>query len=234
MSMADEDPGFSIHFEIYSKAEISEIIDLIDNAHQNNLSFKNTSSLYAVRRFIVELPQLVPILFNRNLSELIYSKFGTGYFISKSIYFDKPPNSNWFVAYHQDLTIAVEKKVKMPGFNAWTVKHDQLAVQPPLSLLVNNFTVRIHLDDTNDHNGALRVIPGSHMKGICRTDMIDRNFDSEVICNVPGGGVMLMRPLLLHASSKSASQTRRRVIHIEFSKQELPEPLQWAEKYILE
>ena len=218
--------GFSIHHDIYSKEEINKIIEVIDNSKQH--------SPYAKRRFIAELPQLVPILFNRHLNELIYNEFDKSYFITKSIYFDKPPNSNWFVAYHQDLTISVDKKVKMQGFNSWTHKDEQYAVQPPISVLENNFTVRIHLDDTHDQNGALRVIPGSHLKGICRTDMIDRNFDSEIICNVPSGGVMLMRPLLLHASSKSASQNRGRVIHIEFSKQELPEPLQWSEKYILE
>ena len=232
--MIAADPGFTIHPDIYSTEEINDIITIIDKSGHNNTNFRRNSTPYAIRNFISAFPQLIPILFNRQLIELISTKFGRGYFISKSIYFDKPPNANWFVAYHQDITISVDKKVKMPGFNSWTVKHEQFSVQPPVSILENNFTVRIHLDDTTDNNGALRVIPGSHLKGISRTDKINCISDGEVICNVPRGGVMLMRPLLLHASGKSTSQSRRRVIQIEFSKQELPEPLQWSEKYIPE
>lgn len=231
--MTPSDPGFSIHPEIYSAEEIDDIINIIDKPGNNNSSFRRNAALYAVRNFISAFPPLIPIIFNPQLKELLHDNFGDEYFISKSIYFDKPPNSNWFVAYHQDLTISVEKKVKMPGFNSWTVKHEQFSVQPPISILESNFTVRIHLDDTDNSNGALRVIPGSHLKGICRTDKINNINDGEVICSVPKGGVMLMRPLLLHASSKSASQSRRRVIQIEFSRQELPEPLQWSEKYVL-
>lgn len=230
--MTPPDPGYSIHPEIYSAEEIDDILKIIDKPAINNSSFRKNDALYAVRDFISAFPSLIPILFNPQLKELLHDKFGDGYFISKSIYFDKPPNSNWFVAYHQDLTISVDKKVKMPGFNSWTVKHEQFSVQPPIPILENNFTVRIHLDDTDNSNGALRVIPGSHLKGICRTDKINNINDGEVICSVPKGGVMLMRPLLLHASSKSASQSRRRVIQLEFSKQELPEPLQWSEKYV--
>ena len=86
----------------------------------------------------------------------------------KSIYFDKPAGSNWFVSYHQDLTISVNAKIDLGGFGPWTVKQDQYAVQPPLQILENNFTIRIHLDDTDENNGALKVIPGSHLKGVCR------------------------------------------------------------------
>lgn len=49
-------------------------------------------------------------------------------------------------------------------------------------------------------------------------------------CRVPRGGAMIMRPLLQHASSRSSSGKRRRVIHIEFSNAELPVGLNWAER----
>lgn len=39
----------------------------------------------------------------------------------------------------------------------------------------------------------------------------------SVDCLVPRGGVLAMRPLLIHASSKSQSQRPRRVLHIEFA-----------------
>lgn len=147
----------------------------------------------------------------------------------KSIYFDKPALSNWFVAYHQDLTISVDKKSDVNGYNLWTVKDGQFAVQPPLHILQDNFTIRIHLDDTDENNGALKVISGSHNKGIYRPETIDWSQQKEVICNVKKGGIMLMKPLLLHASGRTQSNRQRRVIHIEFSRSKLADGVNWAE-----
>jgi len=148
----------------------------------------------------------------------------------KSIYFDKPAGSNWFVSYHQDLTISVNAKIDLGGFGPWTVKQDQYAVQPPLQILENNFTIRIHLDDTDENNGALKVIPGSHLKGVCRQNTTSLLPDEEIVCRVNKGGIMIMRPLLLHASERTTNAKSRRVIHVEFSKCSLPKPLQWSEK----
>lgn len=93
------------------------------------------------------------------------------------------------------------------------------------------FTIRIHLDDTNDKNGALKVIPGSQNKVLSQQEieLITENSIPK-ICDVPAGGVQLMKPLTLHASSKSTSQKRRRVIHLEFTSFHLPKELEWDEK----
>ena len=148
----------------------------------------------------------------------------------KSIYFDKPALSNWFVAWHQDLTISVDKKADLNGYGPWTVKQNQFAVQPPLSILTDNFTIRIHLDDTDELNGVLKVIPGSHLGGISRPDQINHESIAPATCKVSSGSLMIMRPLLMHASGRTVSNKKRRVIHIEFSRAELAEGIQWAEK----
>jgi ectoine hydroxylase-related dioxygenase (phytanoyl-CoA dioxygenase family) len=109
------------------------------------------------------------------------------------------------------------------------VKQNQYAVQPPPEILQNNFTIRIHLDDTDEKNGALRVIPGSHGNDICRPKAVDLLQEKEISVVVPKGGIMLMRPLLFHASGRTTNNKRRRVIHIEFSNSQLPPPLQWSE-----
>ena len=103
-------------------------------------------------------------------------------------------------------------------------------MQPPLDISQNIFTIRIHLDDTNEHNGALKVIPKSHLKGIYRPETINWETETEIICKVPKGGIMIMRPLLLHSSGRTTSSKKRRVIHIEFSNMELPDELKWAER----
>ena len=163
-------------------------------------------------------------------TSIISQLFGNDYFAVKSIYFDKPEQSNWFVAYHQDLTISVDKKQDIEGFGPWTVKQNQFAVQPPLEILESNFTIRIHLDDTDENNGALRVIPKSHLKGVYRPETIDWTTETEVVCKVKKGGIMIMKPLLLHASNRTTNNSKRRVVHIEFSNRSLVDTLQWSEK----
>src|SRR3989338_9075690 len=197
-----DERGFTILPEIYTSEEIEIIQQAIDYADSSSAIFMKTTHL-----------------------------FGKDYFVVKSIYFDKPETSNWFVSYHQDLTISVDKKVALDGFGPWTVKQDQFAVQPPTTILENGFTIRIHLDDTNEENSALKIVPGSHLKGIYRPETIDLEIEEEVSCEVPAGGIMIMKPLLLHSSSRTLNRKRRRVVHIEFSNQELPQGLNWSERF---
>jgi len=221
--------GFAIIPDVFSKDEVKQVVNTIEKAESSNATFRRNIDLFAIRQFLKEVPQAIPLIFSNRLCAVIKELFGNGYFVVKSIYFDKPGFSNWFVAYHQDLTISVDQKTDQKGFGPWSVKQNQYAVQPPLNILEENFTVRIHLDNADENNGALRVIPGSHLKGIYRSETIDWSMEREVCCKVPAGGIMIMRPLLMHASSKSTSAAQRRVIHIEFSNKQLPFPLNWSE-----
>lgn len=229
--------GFTIINDIYSENEIGKLISLIENSTENktkNSTFRKSQNLFAIRQFHKEIPETLPYIFNENLKSIVESNFGKGYFITKSIYFDKPEKSNWFVAYHQDLTISVNKKIETANFENWTVKQNQFAVQPPKEILEDNFTIRIHLDKTTKDNGALKVINNSHSKGILRIENMDFEKEKETMCEVEKGGIMIMKPLLFHASNKTTNNERRRVIHIELSKQQLPEDLEWSEKTILQ
>lgn len=224
--------GFAIVGYIYSAEEVEKIKDLINNTDTSKATFRKSEDLFAIRQFLKEIPDVAEIIFNTKLKKIIKEIFGNGYFVTKSIYFDKPGNSNWYVSYHQDITISVDKKINIDGFESWTVKQNQFAVQPPVEFLQGNFTVRIHLDDTNELNGALRVIPKTHNKGVFKADTIGVEKDSEVACNVKKGGIMFMHPLLMHASGRTVNNQKRRVIHIEFSNKQLPENLNWSEKLI--
>jgi ectoine hydroxylase-related dioxygenase (phytanoyl-CoA dioxygenase family) len=222
--------GFVVIENIFSEQEVNSILQAILQVDTNKPTFRKTSNLFAIRQFLKEVPETCGIIFNERLNAVISQVFGSNYFITKSIYFDKPGESNWFVAYHQDLTISVDKKIDIVGYGPWTVKQNQFAVQPPHNILENSFTIRIHLDDTNENNGALKVIPGSHLKGICRSNTIDWIMETETICNVNRGGIMIMKPLLFHASNRTINNNKRRVVHIEFSNSELANELQWSEK----
>ncbi|TCN52586.1 phytanoyl-CoA dioxygenase [Flavobacterium circumlabens] len=223
--------GFTIIENVYSDDEIEKIISLIENTTEKkteNTTFRKSQDLFAIRQFHKEIPETLAFIFNKNLKNIIENTFGKGYFITKSIYFDKPEKSNWFVAYHQDLTISVDKKTEIENFENWTVKQNQFAVQPPAAILEKNFTIRIHMDKTTKENGALKVINNSHSKGIFRVENLE--IENETICEVEKGGIMIMKPLLFHASNKTTNNERRRVIHIEFSNQQLPDGLDWSEK----
>ena len=219
-----DESGFSIIENCFNEIELNKMINLI----------KEYEFDFAERQLLNRFPKLQEVIFNNdNFKKLYNSICNKSYFLSKAIYFNKKGKSNWFVSYHQDLSISVKNKIEHTEFNNWTNKKGQLGVIPPLNVLENTVTFRIHLDKTDETNGVLKVISKSHKKGIIR---IDDNFNvskegEEVICNVEKGGIMLMKPLLLHSSQKSISEKDRRVIHLEFCNQEIP--MEWLEKRVI-
>ncbi|WP_062055940.1 phytanoyl-CoA dioxygenase family protein [Aquimarina longa] len=224
-----EENGFSVLADLYSDYEISRILTCIENAEQDGNSFMKTKDLFAIRQLIKNVPELTDLLFNKKLTELISDLSESEYFLTKAIYFDKPSESNWFVAYHQDLSISVDQKAELENYSNWTFKKGQYGVQPPIKILEETITIRIHLDKTDKNNGALKVIPKSHLKGIIRADSKDWNIKNQFVCEVEKGGIMLMKPLTLHASNRTTNGKKRRVIHLEFNKHNLTEPLNWLE-----
>lgn len=149
----------------------------------------------------------------------------------RSILFDKTPQENWPVLWHQDLTIAVRERHECDGYGPWSVKEETPHVQPPLALLERMVTMRLHLDETPEENGALKVVPGSHQLGRIRSEQIpELTRDAVVTCACQAGDVLLMSPLLLHSSSRSMVPQHRRVIHVEFAPSDALDPrLEWYE-----
>ena len=143
--------------------------------------------------------------------------------------FNKSPAKNWLVALHQDLSIPVSSRVDSPECSGWSEKEGQLYVQPPVSVLVRLVAVRLHIDDCPAESGALRVVPHSHMEGRVDPSQAEvlRQRHGETLVPVAQGGVLVMRPLLLHASSKAASPAPRRVLHFVFGPPSLPLGLEW-------
>ena len=135
--------------------------------------------------------------------------------------------------FHQDISISLSNKVAVDGYTNWTLKKEQYGVQPPLEILENIFTIRIHLDCTTKDNGALKVLPNTHREGVTRNDSLLLDKNNFKYCPVNSGGVMLMKPLLFHASNRTTNNKIRRVIHLEFSNKELAKPLRWLEKELL-
>jgi hypothetical protein len=151
------------------------------------------------------------------LLELAEKSTGSSAFPVRAILFDKNPTANWLVPWHQDLSIAVAERIETAGFTGWSVKDGVPHVLPPPEILAGMLTVRLHLDDCTA--GVLTVTEFEKWK--------QRDF---VVCEVPKGGALLMRPLLLHASSLANEPSHRRVLHIEYAAIDLPSGLQWFER----
>ncbi len=149
-------------------------------------------------------------------------------------YFEKSPQKNWLVPMHQDLSIPVVRRIEHPQLTGWSEKEGTLFVQPPASVLEGILAVRVHLDDCEAADGALRVVPRSHRSG--RLDDAAskalRQSHGEVLCPVPCGAALLLSPLLLHASSKGTSGKPRRVLHFLFASARLPYELDWCDSVV--
>lgn len=153
------------------------------------------------------------------LIQITQRVFGRPLIPYKATLFEKTGKANWLVAWHQDTALPVERFSPREGWSAPSRKAGTLFAQAPASALEKIVALRIHLDDSTETNGPLRVIPGSHCSGLLSEDMI-REFLSNsrcVECLVRRGGVVAMSPLLLHASSKITSDKPRRVLHIEYA-----------------
>ena len=166
---------------------------------------------------------------NRRIRQILELILGRDHYAVRALLFDKTADANWKVAWHQDLTIAVRERRDVPGFGPWSTKAGVVHVQPPLPVLEHMLAVRLHFDECGLANGPLRVLPGSHRAGKIPEGEISSwpHRVSEEICLVPRGGALLMRPLVLHASSTAMEPTHRRVIHIEYASSSLPGGLEW-------
>lgn len=186
----------------------------------------------AGRRGLLGVPAVRELACSESLRDLVAAALPAAPRPVRAILFDKTRAANWLVPWHQDVTIAVLSRREVAGFGPWSVKGGIPHVQPPVTLLAQMIAVRLHLDDSDASNGALRVIPGSHRDGRLGPEQIAhlRAATAEVVCEAAAGDALLMRPLLLHASGKSASNRRRRVLHIEDSSAELPDGLEWHDR----
>lgn len=144
-------------------------------------------------------------------------------------YFEKTRGQNWLVPLHQDLGIPVMERVDHPAWSGWSMKEGGLFVQPPLEVLQQLLAVRIHLDACGLDDGPLRVVSGSHRIGrlSSRDALLERDRQGETVCTVERGAALLMKPLILHASSKASGHSRRRVLHFLFGAAVLPHGLRW-------
>lgn len=189
-----------------------------------------------VRRALLREPAITTILAHTGVPALAAQLAGRDAPVVRSILFDKSPDANWMVPWHQDATIALKERHDIQGFGPWSVKDGEHHCRPSRDVLDQIIVLRLHMDDCCPANGPLKVIPRSHEHGLLSADDLDAAVAQgpTVTCPARAGDVVLMRPHTVHASDRSAVPARRRVLHLEFCGVPLPEPLAWAEAVVLQ
>jgi ectoine hydroxylase-related dioxygenase (phytanoyl-CoA dioxygenase family) len=221
-----ERDGYAVIPDVVPENLIKELIVLLRDFNTVG-SIRRHGRVYAIRNLLHEISAVGELAESPAIRGLAEQVLGPNCLAVKATFFDKRPEANWKVPWHQDLTIAVEERVDVEGFGTWTKKAGVLHVQPPIAVLEKMLAIRVHLGDCDDTSGALRVIPGSHAQGLAKDSAIRMKGARGVTCAVAKGGVVVLRPLLLHASSAAVKPAHRRVIHFEFAACELPGGLRW-------
>jgi len=223
--------GFAICDDVLDEQHVSNLIQQISNHRVSANTSERGGKAFGIRDLLTSIPLVRDLASSTPIESLIRLGLSDGSKVVRGVYLDKHKDANWKVAWHQDLTVAVRERKQVENYGPWSVKAGINHVQPPVSVLQNMLAVRIHLDRADQDNGALRVLPGSHREGRLSHDQIKawRQKGEPITCEVSRGGVMLMRPLLLHASSSAVEPRHRRVIHLEFATGDLDGGLQWYE-----
>lgn len=215
--------GFEVHEQFLPA-------DLLEQAIRELEKASETSGARGIRNAEVKFKFVNAICRSTAVQNLLKQHLSGKAELVRAIVFDKTPDANWLVPWHQDRTVALNEKREMEGWGPWTLKDRIHHVQPPLQVLESMLTFRIHLDPAHLGNGCLKIAVGSHHLGIIEQNAIASVVESSEInvCEVGGGGLVLMKPHVLHASSKSTIGGHRRVLHLEYSNYRLESGLNWA------
>jgi ectoine hydroxylase-related dioxygenase (phytanoyl-CoA dioxygenase family) len=170
-------------------------------------------------RHALRLPAVARIASSAPLLEIAQEALGGDVFPFRATLFDKSQTANWLVVWHQDTALPLRERRETPGWGPWSIKDGVNFARAPVTALSRVLALRVHLDDSTAENGPLRVLPGTHTLGVL-TDKALHDLSTRIAavnCLVSRGGVLAMRPLIVHASSKSQAEIPRRVLHIEYA-----------------
>jgi ectoine hydroxylase-related dioxygenase (phytanoyl-CoA dioxygenase family) len=209
--MNDTDAGYSVTEQVFDRREIARIRETLAGAELPRTR--------AGARHVLRVPAVRALATHPALVNLATMFVGAQPIPFRATLFDKSAVSNWLVAWHQDTALPLHQRVDDSSWGPWSVKGGVLHACAPAAALATVVALRVHLDDSTLANGPLRVLPGTHARGVLTRDDILRfaGVVPAMECVSPAGGVVAMRPLVVHASSKASDHQPRRVLHIEYA-----------------
>ncbi|MBE9114426.1 phytanoyl-CoA dioxygenase family protein [Lusitaniella coriacea LEGE 07157] len=217
-----ERDGFACIPKVLDEAQISKLKEAL-----YAIARGNKSQPYGLRRLLEKVPAIRNLCTQSCIRHWVEPILGENAFPVRGLFFDKTVNANWGIRWHQDVTIAVQQRLEAPGFSPWSQKEGVCHVQPPLEVLEKMLALRVHLDDTGADNGCLWVVPGSHRCGRLSRQQVQKLTERGNAHPIPRGGILAMKPLLLHSSRRAATPRHRRILHLEFATEALPHGLKW-------
>jgi ectoine hydroxylase-related dioxygenase (phytanoyl-CoA dioxygenase family) len=213
-----EEFGFSVLPNVFGRQEVELLIESISKIEREE-GVRSRGGVYAIRNLLHLSPVVMELAYSTRVRSIVGEILRDDVLAVRATLFDKTTGANWLVPWHQDLTVCVDEMLDVPGYGPWTTKAGVWHVQPPASILERMLSLRIHLDDCDESNGALRVLRGTHRVGrLNAAGIAERQRTATAVsCVVGAGGILLMRPLLIHASSAASKATHRRVIHVDYA-----------------
>jgi ectoine hydroxylase-related dioxygenase (phytanoyl-CoA dioxygenase family) len=207
----EPDSGFAILPGVFSAAELAPVADAGSSAllRRSRAGARNALSH----------PAFAALACDARLLQIASRVLEGEAFPFRATLFDKSKHSNWLVVWHQDTALPLRARRDVPGWGPWSTKAGVLYAHAPGEALSRIVALRVHLDDSTAENGPLRVLGGTHLQGILTDAEIREKVRAiaPIECVVSRGGVVVMRPLLVHSSSKALGPLPRRVLHIEYA-----------------
>ena len=209
--MSQIDRGYSIHDRVFGRREMTQLLEAL-----NGSDIERTK---AGARHVLSQPAVQELANDRRLMTLASEFVGPAPVPFRATLFDKSMAANWLVVWHQDTALPLRARIDDADWGPWSKKAGVLYAHAPAWALERVVALRVSLDDSTPTNGPLRVLPDTHRDGVLTGDQIARlaATTTSVECVVRSGGVVAMRPLTIHSSSKSIDDRPRRVLHIEYA-----------------
>lgn len=209
--MSGIDCGFAVVPRVFDRREVDAILHALQGTtlHRSR----------AGARHLLSVPAVAALATDPRLLAFAAEVLGSAPVPFGATLFDKSTDANWLVAWHQDRALPLIERREAAGWGPWSQKDGVVYANAPATALEKVVALRVHLDDSTAENGPLRVLPGTHTLGVLSDAEINDAVQSieQVICTVERGGVIVMRPLTVHASSKVTAAASRRVLHFEYA-----------------
>lgn len=205
------DAGYAIFPDVISSSECDALLHALSSSALR----KNRAGI----RHLMSNPAVASLTRDSRMHRLAAEFVGPTAAPFRATLFEKTEQANWLIMWHQDLVLPIQDPFERTGWGPWSTKAGVRCAQAPAWALSRVIALRLHLDDSTSANGSLRVIPDSHRDGVLSdADVLARAASTAFLeCLVSRGGVIAVRPLLIHASSKSITHEPRRVLHIEYA-----------------
>jgi ectoine hydroxylase-related dioxygenase (phytanoyl-CoA dioxygenase family) len=205
------DSGFFIHEDVFTTPECEQLVD--------SLAVSSLRRGRAGSRHLMSVARVREAASDPRMLRIARATLGAAAVPYRATLFDKSGTANWSVVWHQDTALPLQARFDLVGWGPWSQKAGVIYAHAPTLALSQILALRLHLDASTAENGPLRVLPGTHSLGVMSDEQVSSLACSRphVDCIVSRGGIMAMRPLLVHSSGKARADSPRRVLHIEYA-----------------